>query len=476
MAIRTTSSNFVKLLLPLLIAVIASVLAMQAYFDSSDDHLVLQAKDRILTGDTQKTAKTLVKTGWSVAERPQAAIAEALEIAASDGAGTAPDFVMVYTTRYTFEETQSLLQLLRQRFGARTKIYAGDSFDDRVLTDKGLVAATGNKTSAATMEGSKALVIMVIHSSEISFGVASVAYNGFPTRQLAASDAVRRAVADAGRGQGQMPQAVLLSPRGEREIEDIEGIESVVGKDTPILGGLRSYSMTATGSVVTCVEDGMSLAVIYTDLPVGHAFQGGYRVKDLRTGLITKRDNDVIYEIDNRPAYEVYDEWLSGEVTKLIDEGNDRKLEQLMLLNPLCQQFTTAEKQSYFLFGVGWPNKVDLSFKANFKIQTNDRIYLSQGNWEYLLNSMGHLPKLAKINAGMGYEEKVVLAIGHLCSGVMSLVPDEEKDKIPVLLNHSTGGAPLIASMTAGEQGYFPGVGNKAGHLLYSFLVIGERK
>jgi hypothetical protein len=36
--------------------------------------------------------------------------------------------------------------------------------------------------------------------------------------------------------------------------------------------------------------------------------------------------------------------------------------------------------------------------------------------------------------------------------------------------------APFIASFTWGEQGHFPGVGNKHGNLLSSFLVIGPRE
>lgn len=462
-----------KLLIPL---VMAFAVAIYAYFDINQTELVLKPKYRPLRTEVTNGHATIVKTGWSVAPTPDLGVKEALDSAIGEGVAIPLDFVMLYVTQYSRKEMQQAVRRIRKRCGQKTRVYAGDSFDNRVLTDKGIVTSTTETAIAQKMTGSKALAVMTIRSSEVAFGVGSANYDEHPSRKVAASVAVQKAIADAGRNPDQIPQAIIVSPRGDNEVEDIAGIESIVGTEVPVLGGLRSFSMTATQGDVSFVDNGLSLAVLYTDLPVGYTFQGGYRVKDLRTGVITKRKKDVIYEIDHRPAYTVFDEWLNGEITRLLKAGDHKALDRLMLLNPLCQQFMTDDHQSYFLFGVGQPNQDELSLKANFKIQTNDRIYLSQGNWEYLLNSIGRLPKLAKTNAGLGSEEDLVLAIGHLCAGVMSLVPDGEKDKITVLLNHSSGRAPMIASITLGEQGYFPGVGNKAGHLLYSFLVIGARR
>ncbi len=56
----------------------------------------------------------------------------------------------------------------------------------------------------------------------------------------------------------------------------------------------------------------------------------------------------------------------------------------------------------------------------------------------------------------------------------MRVIPEEEPQKMALLINYANHDAPFIAPLSWGEQGYFPGVGYKHGNLLTSFLVIGE--
>lgn len=58
----------------------------------------------------------------------------------------------------------------------------------------------------------------------------------------------------------------------------------------------------------------------------------------------------------------------------------------------------------------------------------------------------------------------------------MGIIPEKEREKLPLLINHATGGAPFVANFTWGEQDHFPGVGSKHGNLLTSFLFIAEQK
>lgn len=56
----------------------------------------------------------------------------------------------------------------------------------------------------------------------------------------------------------------------------------------------------------------------------------------------------------------------------------------------------------------------------------------------------------------------------------MSVVPKQEKPKVPHLLNYAMEGTPAAYMFTIGEQGFYPGIGNKHANLSTSFLVIGE--
>ena len=104
----------------------------------------------------------------------------------------------------------------------------------------------------------------------------------------------------------------------------------------------------------------------------------------------------------------------------------------------------------------------------------SERIYLSHGTWETLVNRIGNLPRNAKINGGIDASQKPLFAIGFICGGVMGVIPETEREKLPILINYTNNNAPFIACFTWGEQGHFPGVGNKHGNLSTSFLIVGS--
>jgi hypothetical protein len=99
---------------------------------------------------------------------------------------------------------------------------------------------------------------------------------------------------------------------------------------------------------------------------------------------------------------------------------------------------------------------------------------LSYGNWETLLNRVGTLPRSARISAGLSAKAPISLSIGTICAGVVSVIPDDVRPMLPVLINQSNGNAPVIAAFTWGEQGHLPGVGNRHSNVTTSFLVIGR--
>jgi len=71
-------------------------------------------------------------------------------------------------------------------------------------------------------------------------------------------------------------------------------------------------------------------------------------------------------------------------------------------------------------------------------------------------------------------DAKPVLGIGYVCDGVMSILPEEERRKVPMLIDYAANGAPFVLGFTWGEQGFFPEIGNRHGNLMTSFLVIGR--
>ena len=107
-------------------------------------------------------------------------------------------------------------------------------------------------------------------------------------------------------------------------------------------------------------------------------------------------------------------------------------------------------------------------------IEVGEKVYLSSGTWETLLNRIGNAPKNAKINGGINVDSKPIFSIGFICGGVMGVIPEDEREKMPVLINYENKNAPFVACFTWGEQGYYPGLGNRHCNLQTGFIVIGE--
>jgi hypothetical protein len=67
------------------------------------------------------------------------------------------------------------------------------------------------------------------------------------------------------------------------------------------------------------------------------------------------------------------------------------------------------------------------------------------------------------------------MSLGYFCAGVLGTIPENEREVIPTLINHANENAPFIGTISWGEQGQIPGVGNQHGNLTVGFLAIGGK-
>jgi hypothetical protein len=425
----------------------------------------------------QTIAGTQVGTGWSIKENAEEAVQEAVEIALEGKKDKIPDFSIIFASSGSDMET--ILSTARNLFRNKTKIYGGTSDSRAVMTNKGFAKATERAYEYAKMEGKRSLAIMTITSKDIVFGVGSANFSDYPSIQEASKAAVLNAIKSAGKSQNELPKAILITPGRGMEEEAIEGIEKVVGKNTPILGGTPGGPTFGVFGENKVYDKGVSLAAIYTNFSVGWTFEGGFDIEDPSTGIVTKVEGQAIVEIDNRPALDVYDEWLGGEIEKLFKQyGKFDLVRGLLNLHPIYRKYRSPDGKIYSLFSHPWPKDKTLkerSVMTSTKIKVGERIHLSHGTWETLLNRIANLPQNAKIQGKIDINKKPICGIGYICAGVMGTIPETERAKLPLLINYANNDAPFIAPFTWGEQGNFPGIGNKHGNLLTSFLVIVDK-
>jgi len=471
------SKRFIKITLSLLILLMAFGLALFPLSQGNAEEFKLVPKKRAGISP-EAVAGTQVGTGWSTKENPEEAVREAVEMALEGKQDRIPDFAILFAS--SGSDMASILATANKLFQNKTKIYGGTSDSRAVMTNKGFAKATDRAYEYAKMEGKRSLAIMTVTSKDIVFGVGSANFSDYPSVQEASKTAILNAIKSAGKSPNELPQAILITPGRSMEEEAVEGVEKVVGKHTPILGGTPGGPTFAVfGENNKVYEKGVSLSVIYTKLSVGSTFEGGFDVKDPNSGIVTKVDGQAIVEIDHKPALDVYDEWLGGEITKLCREVPRFDLVRALLtLHPIYRKYTGPDGKVYSLFSHPWPKDktlVERAVSTSTKIKVGERIYLSHGTWETLMNRIGNLPKHAKINGKMDIQKKPIFGIGYICAGVLGTIPEAERGKMPLLLNYANNDAPFIGTFTWGEQGHFPGIGNKHGNLLTSFIVVTDK-
>lgn len=458
-------------------AVFGAACVLILLLPSEEKEFRLVPKQKAAEGSSILVADTEVGTGWSNKKDPEEAAREAVSRALEGKRDSSPDFAVIFTT--SGSDAGAILSEVRRLLGPGTKIYGGTSDSRAAMTDRAYVRVTdtGYVIKRALAEGYRGLAIMTVTSSNIVFGVGSADFSTYATPQEAAKAAILEALRSAGKSPEKPPKVVMTTTTIGVEEEVIEGIEAVVGRDTAILGGTTGGPVLAVFGQDRAYERGVSLGVIYTDLPVGWTFEAGFDTTDVHSGIVTEVDGQALLQIDGRPALDVYDEWLGGQIDGLFERvGKPDVIRDLLVLHPLHRKYTSPSGQDYFLFSHPWPRDNELKDRAvstSTKIAVGERVYLSHGTWETLLNRIGNLPRKAKIQGNIPVEAKPILGIGYICGGVMGVIPDGERPKMRLLINYSNGGAPFIANFTWGEQGHFPGIGSKHGNLTTAFLVIG---
>ncbi|MFQ6010046.1 MAG: FIST signal transduction protein, partial [Candidatus Aenigmatarchaeota archaeon] len=340
------------------------------------------------------------------------------------------------------------------------QVYGGTSMLS-VMTKDGIhVGETGS------------LSMLAVSSPKIVFGVGGADVDEIPSAREAGRAAIRTAIKNAGK-EGEIPKLVLMTGSVGNEEELLLGIEDVVGKEVPIIGGSagdndlsgawRQFANDKTYS------NGIALTAVYTDLRVGWAYEAGY-LRSEKEGTITRAEGRVIYEINNRPAAEVYNEWTGGVVSEELKTGGT--VLSKTSFYPLAKVIHKGEDVYYLSIHPLSINLPEKSLTVFTNVEEGDRILLMHGTWELLLNRAQTTSHKAMISGGIEKGE-AVFGIYTFCAGTMLAIPEDERPKMPLLVKNELGGAPFIGTFTFGEQGPL-GEGNHHGNLINSMIVFAE--
>ncbi|MDO9528503.1 MAG: FIST N-terminal domain-containing protein [Syntrophales bacterium] len=408
-----------------------------------------------IEGSDEETKKVQVGYGWSVKNEESEAVEEAVSSVKAQLGDNTPEFALLFST--VGYDPAEILNEVRKCL-PNTSIYGGTSCLSVQTADGLHVGEVGS------------LALLAVSSQNITFGVGGADIEDFTSAREAGKAAVQAAIEATGKDG--LPKLVLMTAAPGEEEELLLGINDIIGNDIPVIGG-SSGDNDITGQWRQFANDnvysnGISLTAIYTDLKIGWAFEAGYLRTENR-GEVTRAEGRVIYEIDGRPAAEVYNEWTGGLVSEELDNGGS--VLSKTTIYPLAKVINGEEEEYSLSIHPLSINATDHSLSVFANVEDGDELMLMHGDWELLLNRALTTPSKALESNNIS-EDDVVFGIYTFCAGTMLSIPEDEMPKMPSLVGSVIGDAPFIGTFTFGEQGYIVGVGNCHGNLVNSMIVF----
>lgn len=322
----------------------------------------------------------------------------------------------------------------------------------------------------AGVHGDHGVGLFGLRDEHGGFGVGLAPLGDDPA--AAAGLALQRAIDDAGRA-GEVPALVWLTAAPGHEEACIAGIEAVVGRDVPVVGGSTADDAVAGGwyQFTRDARDtgGIVVTALYPTTSVTSAFQSGYSPTE-HVGKVTRADRRELHAIDGRPAAEVYDEWTGGAIRAVLPAGGS--VLATTTLWPIGRRVGDVGGVPYYR--LAHPESVApggvLRLFADFA--EGDELVLMHGSVDGLLARAGRVASDALALARLAPAD-VAGALVIFCAGCMLTVRDQ-LDQVVAGLQGALGPAPFIGCFTFGEQGCFLGGENRHGNLMISVTVFAK--
>jgi hypothetical protein len=287
-----------------------------------------------------------------------------------------------------------------------------------------------------------------------------------------------RALAREALRQGNIPPedarfAVVHATPGEEE-SLLAGFTDVLPRRTLLVGGSAADNdISGQWSVWSSTgfhSTGAVLAVCDWPWRLSAICQGGYLVTR-RQGVVTRAEGRTLYTIDGRPAAEVYNEWLDGQLQPFLESGGT-----VLGKTTLCPLGVPRQTDGYDTHLIVHPEKVLLPERALTlfaDVKEGERVVLMRSTEGTLVTQGGRMAEWALGSSGIPRNE-LAGAILVYCAGCMLTI----QKHIPEMLQgfqRVVGQTPYVSLFTFGEQGCVMPERPEHGNLMTSLLLLGNR-
>jgi hypothetical protein len=307
-----------------------------------------------------------------------------------------------------------------------------------------------------------------IRDPEGSYGVGHSERKSYPRQsgKEAIADALRMAKRDVA------PAVIWITCAPGDEEEFLHGIEDgLAGKKLPAIIGGSSADNTIEGKWYQITNDqihtnGVVVTAMYPSRPIHYAFDNGYTPTE-HNGIITKASGRVIYEINHKPAAEVYNSWTNGLITEYMDGGN---ILSPSTLKPLGRVANWVRGTT--LYQLSHPETVleNRALSLFTKAEPGERLVLMESSVQELVYRVDKITTAALKDLSTPNAE-IAGGLIIYCAGCMLAVKDEIKE-VAKQFQTALKGQPFLGLYTFGEQGCALVGENRHANLMMSVIVF----
>jgi hypothetical protein len=386
-----------------------------------------------------------------------------------------PDFLLAF---HTADAGESLMAGLAQELPEAR--YAGCSSCQGVMTDEGLFGF-----------GDAGFALWAVRDPDGAYGAGFSRFEAAgpsPSEQAEQAESVRKASRQAYRAAvagahrpGELPELLWVMAVPGTEEAVLAGLNDITGGQVPIAGGSAADDTIAGGW--TCfagresATSGVVVVALFPSTRVASSFQSGYEPAG-PSGLVTRAEGRVLFEIDGLPAAQVYDRWAEGLLTGPLADGGGTVL-ALTSMSPLGREVGrfNGDQQPIPYYSLIHPERVtpDQALTLFAEVAEGQRLHLMRGSIDSLTSRAGRVADAATSLLGDGHRRRSAAdlagALVIYCAGCMLAVGDD-LPRVTKELGSALGGVPFAGAFTFGEQGCFLGGENAHGNLMISVAVL----
>jgi len=355
-----------------------------------------------------------IGTGSTTSTDAKAAAAELVERAKAGLEGKPTLAILFATTQY---DTEGLVSGVSELLGG-VPLWGGSS-STGVFQDAGWVTSDGGAAS-----------LMLIADRPAGVGVVAVGDDAV----AAGREAARAALEQLG---GEATALLTITFMGPEE-DILKGIAQVA-PGVPVVGGTSSdhspdgkFQQFANGHAYK-----NHFAIAALGGPVGYAFTNGYRLTG-KTATVTRASGRRAFELDGRPAMDVYTEWV-GRPASEIGGG--------AILTFSVQYPLLFHKDGITYSAHPVNSNEDGSVDFGAAMSPGMVLELGENTVNGLIAEAGNA--VHKAAQGVGHPKAIVLAY---CGG-RAIALGERIKEIPGELEHTLGRVPWVGYLAFGEQG-----------------------